>query len=596
MNINWFRSTRSTDRARFLSFDIESFYPSISESLLDRALTWAQSWVTIPPEDIAVIKQGRKSLLFSPTGEPWQRKNSTNLFDVTMGAPDGAEVCELVGLYLLQKMSSFLPASHTGLYRDDGRIMLEHVSGPRVERIRKDLIQEFAGEGLKIVVSPPLLSVDFLDVTFRTDGSYRPYRKPDKKTEYVHRLSNHPPTILNNIPGMINQRINSISSNEGVFSAAKPYYEEALDRAGYSGTVLSYQDGSPVPATGRKRSRKRKVLWYNPPYSVTVETDIGRRFLHLIDRHFPPSHPLHKILNRNSVKVSYSCMKNMDRIIKAHNKNLVSKHVRADNPEPISPRTCNCTRGNLCPLDGNCLVEGVVYLAALRSETGAEHHYVGMTGGTFKQRYYGHTSSFRHEGHCGDTKLSEKVWELKRQGTDWNIKWSVIRKGHPYRVGQSTCDLCTSEKLEILARSRDPRLLNSRTEILAKCRHKRKFQLGEEERGREREREGERGREREREGERGREREREGERGREREREGERGREREREGERGREREREGERGREREREGERDRKRVRETERGERERRRGERVREGELEREWERERGIVFWREFCV
>ena len=30
-----------------------------------------------------------------------------DLFDVTMGAYDGAEVCELVGTFLLQKISKF---------------------------------------------------------------------------------------------------------------------------------------------------------------------------------------------------------------------------------------------------------------------------------------------------------------------------------------------------------------------------------------------------------------------------------------------------------------------------------------------------------
>jgi len=41
------------------------------------------------------------------------------LFDVTMGSHDGAERCELVGLFLLSTTSNKFRAN-IGLYRDDG--------------------------------------------------------------------------------------------------------------------------------------------------------------------------------------------------------------------------------------------------------------------------------------------------------------------------------------------------------------------------------------------------------------------------------------------------------------------------------------------
>ena len=140
-------------------------------------------------------------------------------------------------------------------------------------------------------------------------------------------------------------------------------------------------------------------------------------------------------------------------------------------------RHCNCRSKDTCPLEGECLKTSVVYLAKLKVKDGSEHHYIGMTEGTFKARFNSHNSSFRHQHRRGETKLSEKVWSLKDQGLSHNIKWSIMRRGQPYKVGRNSCDLCTSEKLEILKNSSDPRLLNSRTEILAKCRHKRKFLL-----------------------------------------------------------------------------------------------------------------------
>ena len=234
---------------------------------------------------------------------------------------------------------------------------------------------------------------------------------------------------------------------------------DALARSGYPAPNLEFTGSSP-PRTKRS-TRKRKVLWFNPPYSVSVDTNIGHKFLNLLDKHFPKTHKLHKILNRNCVKVSYSCMGNIATIIKSHNKQIMQKHLQSQ--EEPDPRTCNCRSKEACPLEGSCLSESLVYIR--------------MTEGTFKKRFYNHASSFRLEKYKTSTKLSEKVWLLKEQGLDYDISWRVLRRGKPYINGQKNCDLCTSEKLEILLRAPDPRLLNSRSEILAKCRHKRKFLL-----------------------------------------------------------------------------------------------------------------------
>ena len=85
-------------------FDIKDFYPSISKQLLDDAISFAQQHIKINNEDLSIIQHARKSLLYNKE-IPWQKK-STNLFDVTMGAYDGAEVCELVGLFLLNMLSN----------------------------------------------------------------------------------------------------------------------------------------------------------------------------------------------------------------------------------------------------------------------------------------------------------------------------------------------------------------------------------------------------------------------------------------------------------------------------------------------------------
>ena len=56
---------------------------------------------------------------------------------------------------------------------------------------------------------------------------------------------------------------------------------------------------------GKRKNRPRNIIWFNPPYSADTETNVAKTFLKLIDRHFPKSHILHKVFNRNNVKVSY---------------------------------------------------------------------------------------------------------------------------------------------------------------------------------------------------------------------------------------------------------------------------------------------------
>ena len=51
-------------------------------------------------------------------------------------------------------------------------------------------------------------------------------------------------------------------------------------------------------------------------------------FLQVIDTHFPPANKLHKIFNRDTVKVSYSCTQNISQIIKGHNKKFKDKVVK----------------------------------------------------------------------------------------------------------------------------------------------------------------------------------------------------------------------------------------------------------------------------
>ena len=179
-----------------------------------------------------------------------------------------------------------------------------------------------------------LKSVDFLDVTFNlTSETYKPYKKHNNELLYVNKQSNHPSTVLSQIPNSVNERLNNISSNETVFNEAKGEYERALKKSGYDVHLSFKNQNTNRP---KRKNRSRKILWYNPPYSKSVKTDFGRKFLLLLIKHFPKEHKLHKIINKNNVKLSYSTTKNMKRIIQSHNNKILN------NKENSNDKMCIC--------------------------------------------------------------------------------------------------------------------------------------------------------------------------------------------------------------------------------------------------------------
>ena len=180
-------------------------------------------------------------------------------FDVTMGVQDGAEIAELTGIYLLKQVEDFLASldgkAHTGLYRDDGLIYIEDANGPLINKIEKALHRIFKSNHLKISVEQKGHTVNFLDATLGTDGSYKPHKKPNGTTKCVNKASNHPPSILKNIPKSIQKRLNTISSSEDEFGGAKDEYQKALKEALYTDTLTYDPNINKTNIPKRKRSR-----------------------------------------------------------------------------------------------------------------------------------------------------------------------------------------------------------------------------------------------------------------------------------------------------------------------------------------------------
>ena len=215
--MDWFNEIPNKKVHKFVDLEINEFYPSIKEQLLKEALDFANPYFNIPENDKTIINQARKSLLFNKK-QTWIKKES-RLFDVTMGAYDGAEVCELVGSFLLHAVSLKYNKRNTGLYRDDRLTVFRNVSGSHCEKIKKDFQKLFQQHSLKLIIKCNLKIVDFLDVTLNlTDSTYKPYHKPNDEICYIHNASNHPPSITKQLPISIEIRLSKLSSNEKVFN------------------------------------------------------------------------------------------------------------------------------------------------------------------------------------------------------------------------------------------------------------------------------------------------------------------------------------------------------------------------------------------
>ena len=254
-----------------------------------------------------------------------------------MGVYDGAEVCELIGIFLLNLLGRQYVTKNIGLHRDYGFSIIKNCSDPQMEKIKKQLQKVCKNNGLDVFIECSMKIVNYLHVTFNTnDGTYRPYQKHniiDNIIQYVHVESNHPPNIINQIPNAIEKRLSQLSSNEDILNESASFYEDRLYQSGYQ-PKLNYNLVN--TKTHNKRNHKRNIIWFKPPFSKNVSLRIGKYFLNLLDKHFQKNHRFHKMFNRNSVTVSYDYTKNMKTIINNHNVNIMGKKPS------INTSTCNC--------------------------------------------------------------------------------------------------------------------------------------------------------------------------------------------------------------------------------------------------------------
>ncbi|KAL5010142.1 hypothetical protein ScPMuIL_012447 [Solemya velum] len=198
-----------------------------------------------------------------------------------MSSFDGAETCELVSLFILSQLREL--NIDVGLYKDDG-LAISPKTPRQTELIKNQICSIFTNNILKITIEANKSIVNFLDVTFKiASGMYKPYLKPNNTPMYVHTESNHPPTILKNIPESINRRIRNISATETDFNEALNIYKKF--ETGVDIIRSKFESANNRETAEKQRDKRKRTLnisWFNPPFSENVATNIGKEFFKLL--------------------------------------------------------------------------------------------------------------------------------------------------------------------------------------------------------------------------------------------------------------------------------------------------------------------------
>ena len=125
-----------------------------------------------------------------------------------------------------------------------------------------------------------------------------------------------------------------------------------------------------------------------------------------------------------------------------------------------------------CPVQGRCKTDCVVYRATVKEiMSGSMETYTGVTGNTFKERWYGHRGDMRNEKKRLSSRLSSHIWDLKDERKDFEVKWSLIDRSTSFNPITRKCRICLKEKYQIMYNGNGSSL-NKRQEIFNTCRHR----------------------------------------------------------------------------------------------------------------------------
>ena len=255
-----------------------------------------------------------------------------------------------------------------------------------------------------------------------------------------------------------------------MYSTDQLNYNDVLNESNFKETLRFVTPAQKNNDENQKSKRKQNIIWFNPPYSKYLKTNTAKTFLQLLSENFPKDHEMHKIFNKNTVKISYTCMNNISSILSTHNKDIL-------NPKQTS---FGCSRRNKdhCPLDGECLTPNIIYPGDITTDNDHKFYY-GTSEATFKKRHSNHTRDFKHVKYQHATEPAKHIkdmWQLKNNNFYYSIKWWIASKVYG-NANPLSCKLCLMEKHWIIKYFDDSNLSNKKSDVINKCRHQNKILL-----------------------------------------------------------------------------------------------------------------------
>ena len=153
-------------------------------------------------------------------------------------------------------------------------------------------------------------------------------------------------------------------------------------------------------------------------------------------------------------------MNNMSSFIKQHNRNILFSSPNS------KERSYNCTNKDKCPLASSCLITCIVYRVDVikQNET---HIYYHISDVEFKYWYNNHKNSFRNQDYENKTELSKHIWQLKRNGTEFNLKWSIVTLENLLRISYNDTMMKLSTVIPYLKKIQ--KLYESRDKLIDLC-------------------------------------------------------------------------------------------------------------------------------
>ena len=76
--------------------------------------------------------------------------------------------------------------------------------------------------------------------------------------------------------------------------------------------------------------------------------------------------------------------------------------------------------------------------------------YTGVTGNTFKERWYGHRNDMKSEKKQLSSRLSSHIWDLKDDKKEFEVEWRLIDGSTSFHPITRKCRICLKEKFQIL--------------------------------------------------------------------------------------------------------------------------------------------------